>query len=143
MTSWQEVSPLFYLYPGRPMEASFSYTRDNIPNESDDDVPIHARPQIPFNVPPRLHQNAGSQWPPKTAAVEPEQQIEYPRQWWTIPREPFEQIPGARPAVAPSTDQVKPGQPRSSHKGCAGIPPKLLWFLLALIAGLAIVMKMA
>lgn len=76
-------SPLFYLYPGRPMEQTFFYTRDNIPHE----------PPIPRNLVPQISGNhtiprTGAQ-PLKMAAIDPQMQIDYPESWWEVPREPF------------------------------------------------------
>ena len=65
-------SPLYFLYPGRPMEQTFSYTRDNIPPIPP--ITKEMKPQIPHNYPlpfqgPEIrHRHAGTKQPPKGRA---------------------------------------------------------------------------
>ncbi len=80
-------SPLFELYPGRPMEQTFSYSRDNVPH-----LPAlrPLTPQIPHNI---TYPRTGTQ-PIKMAAVDPQLQIDYPEEWWNVPRENYSRVPG-------------------------------------------------
>ena len=76
-------SPLYYLYPGRPMEQSFFYTRENIPPLPP--ITQKMKPQIPYNYPIPFEGNE----PQKMAAVEPELRIDSPEEWWNVPRSNF------------------------------------------------------
>ena len=76
-------SPLYFLYPGRPMEQSFSYTRDNIPPIPP--ITKEMKPQIPHGDPLPFK---GPE-PQKMAAVEPELRIDDPKEWWNIPSSNF------------------------------------------------------
>lgn len=73
-------SPLFYLYPGRPMSQYFSYTRDNIPPLPP--ITKDLRPQIAHDTPFPFE---GPE-PQKMSAVEPGLRIDYPEEWWNTPR---------------------------------------------------------
>ena len=76
-------SPLYYLYPGRPMEQSFFYTRENIPPLPP--ITHKMKPQIPYNYPLPFEGNE----PQKMAAVEPELRFDSPEEWWNVPRSNF------------------------------------------------------
>lgn len=76
-------SPLYFLYPGRPMEQTFSYTRDNIPLIPP--ITKEMKPQIPNNSPLPFE---GPE-PQKMSAVEPELRIDDPEEWWNIPYSNF------------------------------------------------------
>ena len=76
-------SPLYYLYPGRPMEQSFFYTRENIPPIPP--ITQEMKPQIPHNYPLPFE---GAE-PQKMAAVEPELRFDSPEEWWNVPRGNF------------------------------------------------------
>jgi len=76
-------SPLFYLYPGRPMEQYFSYTRDNISPMPP--ITKEMKPQIPYNYPIPFK----GREPQKMSAVEPELRFNSPEEWWNAPRGNF------------------------------------------------------
>ena len=76
-------SPLYYLYPGRPMEQSFFYTRENIPPLPP--ITQKMKPQIPYNYPLPFEGNE----PQKMSAVEPELRFDSPEEWWNVPRANF------------------------------------------------------
>ena len=95
-------SPLNYLYPGRPMEQDFSYTRDNIPLIPP--ITKEMKPQIPYNYPLPFK---GPE-PQKMSAVDPDLRFASPGEWWNVPRGNF---PGE---TLPKTDEYLMAQTAQS-----------------------------
>lgn len=97
-------SPLYFLYPGRPMEQSFSYTRDNIPPIPP--ITKEMKPQIPHNYPLPFQ---GPE-PQKMSAAEPELRIDDPQEWWNIPRANFpgESLPNQEEYIMKPHQQQPP-----------------------------------
>ncbi len=113
-------SPLFYLYPGRPMSQYFSYTRDNIPPRPPITKPL--RPQIAHDAPLPFE---GSQ-PQKMSAVEPGLRIDYPEEWWNIPRMNY---PGESLAQPPNREYYSSPKPHSPPGSLGSIGGTILIFL--------------
>ncbi len=111
-------SPLFELYPGRPMEQYFSYTRDNLPLLPP--ITREMKPQIPYNYPPPFR---GPE-PQKMSAVDPDLRFASPAEWWNVPRGNFpgETLPKTDEYFAAQTAPSSPGKPASpKHSPMIGV----------------------
>ena len=115
------------------MEQYFSYTRDNIPLIPP--ITKKMNPQIPYNYPLPFK---GPE-PQKMSAVEPELRINYPEEWWNIPRVNFpgETLPKSDEYVMPQSaqrDSVGPTRENYQHsKGNSHPNTKLGVILLSLV----------
>jgi len=115
-------SPLFELYPGRPMEQTFFYTREGIPK----------LPPSSGNLMPQIAED--HTWPRpgssaiKMAAVDPDLQLAYPEEWWIVPRENFTSIP--------PDSQVSRRRPRRKRKRSPSRPTCVIIGLLVVVIGI-------
>ena len=105
-------SPLYYLYPGRPMEQSFFYTRENIPPLPP--ITQKMKPQIPYNYPLPFEGNE----PQKMSAVEPELRFDSPEEWWNVPLSNFpgESLPKQEPKQEKEHSASSEEQPPPNHE---------------------------
>jgi hypothetical protein len=90
------------------MSQYFSYTRDNIPLRPPITKPL--RPQIAHNTPLPFD---GSQ-PQKMSAVEPGLRVDYPEEWWNIPRMNYPGESLAQQPPSPNREYYASPKPHST-----------------------------
>ncbi len=89
------------------MSQYFSYTRDNIPPLPP--ITKTLRPQIPHDTPLPFEGST----PQKMAAVEPGLRIDYPEEWWNVPRMNY---PGESLLRQPEGFAVPEGSPATNRE---------------------------
>lgn len=105
------------------MSQYFSYTRENIPLLPP--ITKDLRPQIPHDTPLPFE---GAE-PQKMAAVEPGLRIDYPEDWWNIPRMNY---PGESRVNAPRNNREYYGS-NATKPNRAGGPILIFLIIIALI----------